>query len=46
MIIIIIDGDTHCNRCDRYSHQRIDKETGRIRKKNTSGDLPNDSTKY
>ena len=35
------DGDTNCNWCTRYSHQRIDTETGGFRNKRTSGDHPN-----
>ena len=38
------DGDTNCNWCTWYSHQRIGKGTGRIGNKNTSGDHPNNST--
>ena len=34
------DGDTNCNRCARYSHQRIGKRTGRIKRK----EHPNDNT--
>ena len=32
------DGDTNFNRCTRYSHQRISKETGGNGYKSTSGD--------
>ena len=35
------DGDTNCNRCARYSHHRIGKETGGLGNKRTSGDHPN-----
>ena len=35
------DGDTNCNLCDRYSHQRIGKETGGLGDKKTSRDHPN-----
>ena len=35
------DGDTNCNWCSWYSHQRIDKGTGGLGKKRTSGDHPN-----
>ena len=35
-------GDTNCNWCSWYSHQRIDKGTGRPGNKKTSGDHPND----
>ena len=37
------DGDTTCNRCAQYSHQRIGKVTGRIVNKNTNGEHPNES---
>ena len=36
------DGYTNCNWNARYSHQRIDKETGGLGNKRTSGDNPND----
>ena len=36
------DGDTNCNRCSWYSHQRIGKRT-RDENKWTSGDHPNNS---
>ena len=35
------DGDTNCNWCTRYSHQRIDTGTGEIRNKSRSGDHRN-----
>ena len=35
------DGDTTCNWCTRYSHQRIIKGTGGLGNKGTSGDHPN-----
>ena len=35
------DGDTNCNWYARYSHQRIDKETGGTGNKRTRGDHPN-----
>ena len=38
------DGDTNCNWCAQYSHQRIGKGSGRVGNKNTSRDHPNDST--
>ena len=38
------DGKTNCNRFARYSHPRIDKVTGGIGNKNTSGDHPNNSS--
>ncbi len=38
------DGDTHCNRCTRYNHQRISKGIGGFGNKRTSGDHPNDNT--
>ena len=38
------DHDTNCNWRARYSHQRISQGTGRLGKKNVSGDYPNDST--
>ena len=34
------DGDTNCNCCSWYSHQRIGTETGGLRNKVTSGDHP------
>ena len=34
------DGDTNLNWCARYNHQRIDKGTGRLGNKRTSGDHP------
>ena len=37
-------GDTNCNRCTWYSHQRIDNGTRGLRNKRTSRDHPNDST--
>ena len=37
------DCDTNCNWCARYSHQRIDKETGELGNKETSRDHLNDS---
>ena len=37
------DGDTSCNRCARYSHQKIDKETEGLGNSWTSGVHPNDS---
>ena len=33
------DGDTNCNWCTRYSHQRIGKGTGGLGNKRTNGDL-------
>ena len=38
------NGDTNCNQCAWYRHQRIGKGTGRIGNKNTSGDHLNNST--
>ena len=38
------DGDTNCNQCTRYSHQRICKGARRIGNKKASGDHSNDST--
>ena len=35
------DGDTNCNWCSWYSHQRIGTETGGLQNKRTSGDNPN-----
>ena len=35
------DGDTSCNWCTRYSHQKIGTGTGGIGNKRTSGDHPN-----
>ena len=32
------DGDTNCNWCTRYNHQKIDTGTGGFRNKKTSGD--------
>ena len=37
------DGDTNCNWCSWYSHQKISKGTGRRENKWTSGDHPNSS---
>ena len=37
------DDDTNCNWCTWYSHQQIDKRTGGLKNKRTSGDHPNDS---
>ena len=37
------NGDTDCNWRTRYSHERIDKETGGLGNKRTCGDHPNDS---
>ena len=34
-------GDTHCNWCTWYSHQRIDKGTGGLGSKRTIGDPSN-----
>ena len=39
----IADGDTNCNCCTRYSHQRIDKGSEGLGNKRTCGDHPNDS---
>ena len=36
--------DANCNPCAQYSHQRIEKGTGRIGNKNSSGNHPNDNT--
>ena len=36
------DGDTNCNWCSGYSHQRIDSGTGGLENKRTSGDHPRD----
>ena len=35
------DLDTNCNWCSLYSHQRINKETGGLGNKRTSGYRPN-----
>ena len=35
--------DASCNRCVRYSHQRIDKGTRTLENKKTSGNHPNAS---
>ena len=35
------DGDTNCNWCTRYSHQRISTETRGLGNKKTSGDHSN-----
>ena len=35
------DGDTNCNRCALYSHQRIGTGTGGIGNNRTNGDHPN-----
>ena len=35
------DGNTNCNWCARYSHQRIGTGTGRLGDKRMSGDHPN-----
>ncbi len=35
------DGDTNCNWCAQYSHQRIGTETGGFGNKRTSEDYPN-----
>ena len=37
------DGDTNCNWCARYIHQRIDEGTGGLGNKRTSEDHSNDS---
>ena len=37
------DGDTNCNWCSQYSHQRIGAGTGGIGNKSTSGHYPNNS---
>ena len=37
------DGDTGCNWCTRYSHQRSSTGTGGLGNKRTGGDYPNDS---
>ena len=37
------NGDTSCNWCTRYSHQRIDNGTGGLANKRTSEYLPSDS---
>ena len=34
-------GDTYCDRCSRYSHQRIGAENGGLGNKRTTGDQPN-----
>ena len=34
------DGETNCNWCTWYSHQRIGTGTGRLENKRTSGDHP------
>ena len=36
--------DSNCSWCARYSHQRIDKGTGRLGNKRTGGDHPNYNT--
>ena len=36
-------GDTNCNLCAWYGHQRICNGTGGLGNKKTSGDHPNDS---
>ena len=35
------DGDTNCNWCARYSHQRISTGNGGLGNERTSGELPN-----
>ena len=35
------DGFTNCNWCNWNNHQKIDKGTGRLGNKKTSGDHPN-----
>ena len=35
------EGETNCNQCAWYSHQRIGKGTAGIGNKRTSGDNPN-----
>ena len=35
------DGDTICNWCARYSHQKVGTGTGGLGNKRTSGDHPN-----
>ena len=35
------DDDTNCNRCDRYSHQRVGSGTGIFGNKRTCGDYLN-----
>ena len=35
------DGDTNCNWCTQYSHQRISTGTGGLGNKRTRGDHPN-----
>ena len=40
----ISDGETNCNWCAWYSHQKIGTRTGRLGNKNTSGDHPNYSS--
>ena len=37
------DGNTNCNWCARYSHQKIGTGTGGLGNKRTSGDHPNDN---
>ena len=37
------DGDTNCNWCTRYCHQRISTGTWRLGSNRTSGDHPNNS---
>ena len=39
------DGDTNCNWCTRYSHQRIGTRTRRLVNKKMSGHHPNESIK-
>ena len=36
------DGNTNCNWCSRYGHQRIGTGTGSLGNRRTSGDHPND----
>ena len=36
-----VDGDTNCNLCARYNHQRIEKWTGGLGNKRTRGGHPN-----
>ena len=38
-----IPGDTICNLCPRYSHERIDKGQEDLEIRRTNGDHPNDS---
>ena len=37
----VSDGDTNCNWCAQYCHQRISRGTGELGNKRTSGDHPN-----